>query len=141
MFIWGGFNDKNKIHLLSWNTLQRQRKEGGLSICSMRQANAAFLTNLDGDCWRNQVHCGCRLCVQSIVRAVNLNRHVLDAATVRKTCMYRWNSKRISLTGFRSCTSRSRYRSVSKQTTRIFIVTVNTMKYHSDVLQNHKDNA
>ncbi|GJZ25263.1 hypothetical protein Tco_0562722 [Tanacetum coccineum] len=26
--------------------------------------------------------------------------------------------KRISLTGFRSCTSRSRYRSVSKQTTR-----------------------
>ncbi|GJS67810.1 hypothetical protein Tco_0682375 [Tanacetum coccineum] len=27
--------------------------------------------------------------------------------------------KRISLTGFRSCTSRSRYRSVSKQTTRI----------------------
>ncbi|GJS01105.1 hypothetical protein Tco_0317613 [Tanacetum coccineum] len=27
--------------------------------------------------------------------------------------------KRISLTGFRSCTSRSRYRSISKQTTRI----------------------
>nr|GEV34889.1 putative ribonuclease H protein At1g65750 family [Tanacetum cinerariifolium] len=30
MFIWGGSNDKKKIHLLSWNTLQRQRKEGGL---------------------------------------------------------------------------------------------------------------
>ncbi|GKA22288.1 hypothetical protein Tco_0708250 [Tanacetum coccineum] len=58
--------------------------------------------------------------------------------------------KRISLTGFRSCTSRSRYRSVSKQTTRISqaptielfdvdygrisIVTVNTKEYHSDVL-------
>ncbi|GKC19488.1 hypothetical protein Tco_1021638, partial [Tanacetum coccineum] len=27
--------------------------------------------------------------------------------------------KRISLTGFRSCTSRSRYRSISKQTTRL----------------------
>ncbi|GJR12559.1 hypothetical protein Tco_0795211 [Tanacetum coccineum] len=59
--------------------------------------------------------------------------------------------KRISLTGFRSCTSRSHYRSVSKQTTqsrqvtynmslidvgsrRISIVTVNTKEYHSDVL-------
>ncbi|GJY59049.1 hypothetical protein Tco_0458941 [Tanacetum coccineum] len=62
--------------------------------------------------------------------------------------------KRISLTGFRSCTSRSRYRSVSKQTTRfhiesrklptkslfdvgsrrISIFTVNTKEYHSDVL-------
>ncbi|GKD28633.1 retrovirus-related pol polyprotein from transposon TNT 1-94 [Tanacetum coccineum] len=62
--------------------------------------------------------------------------------------------KRISLTGFRSCTSRSRYRSVSKQTTRLIhiesrksptkslfdvssrrisIVTVNTKEYHSDV--------
>ncbi|GKA50014.1 hypothetical protein Tco_0743087 [Tanacetum coccineum] len=59
--------------------------------------------------------------------------------------------KRISLTGFRSCTSRSRYQSVSKQTTRIrksptkslfdvgsrriSIVTVNTKEYHSDVWQ------
>ncbi|GJY67514.1 reverse transcriptase domain-containing protein, partial [Tanacetum coccineum] len=42
--------------------------------------------------------------------------------------------KRISLTGFHSCTSRSRYRSVSKQTTRISIVIVNIMRYHSDVL-------
>ncbi|GKA91120.1 hypothetical protein Tco_0812990 [Tanacetum coccineum] len=65
--------------------------------------------------------------------------------------------KRISLTGFRSCTSRSRDQSVSKQTTRwiyiesrksptaelfdvdsgrIFIVTVNTKEYHSVVLAN-----
>ncbi|GJS04851.1 hypothetical protein Tco_0321359 [Tanacetum coccineum] len=43
-------------------------------------------------------------------------------------------SRRISLTGFRSCTSRSRYQSVSKQTTRISIVIVNTKEYHSDVL-------
>ncbi|GJV51021.1 hypothetical protein Tco_1446762 [Tanacetum coccineum] len=55
--------------------------------------------------------------------------------------------KRISLTGFRSCTSRSRYRSVSKQTTRHLpqsclmltlegfpFITVNTKEYHSDVL-------
>ncbi|GJW80989.1 hypothetical protein Tco_0144964 [Tanacetum coccineum] len=41
---------------------------------------------------------------------------------------------RISLTGFHSCTSRSHYQSVSKQTTRISIVIVNTKEYHSDVL-------
>ncbi|GKC70238.1 hypothetical protein Tco_1116121 [Tanacetum coccineum] len=65
--------------------------------------------------------------------------------------------KRISLTGFRSCTSRSRYRGVLKQTTRLIhkefrksptaelfdvdsgrisIVIVNTKEYHSDVLAN-----
>ncbi|GKE01820.1 hypothetical protein Tco_1389803 [Tanacetum coccineum] len=49
MFIWGGSNDKKKIHFLSWNTLQRQRKEGGIGIRSMRQANATFLTKLG---WR-----------------------------------------------------------------------------------------
>ncbi|GJU33890.1 hypothetical protein Tco_1182244 [Tanacetum coccineum] len=63
--------------------------------------------------------------------------------------------KRISLIGFRSCPSLSRYQSVSKQTTRLIhiesrkpptaelfdvdsgrisIVTVNTKEYHSDVL-------
>ncbi|GKA86297.1 hypothetical protein Tco_0808008, partial [Tanacetum coccineum] len=68
---------------------------------------------------------------------------------------YQVEFKRISLTGFRSCTSRSRYRSISKQTTRLIhiesrkpptaelfdvdsgrisIVTVNTKDYHSDVL-------
>ncbi|GJR66851.1 hypothetical protein Tco_0012916 [Tanacetum coccineum] len=61
----------------------------------------------------------------------------------------------VSLSGFRSCTSRSRYQSVSKQTTRLIhiesrksptkslfdvgsrrisIFTVNTKEYHSDVL-------
>ncbi|GJY20944.1 hypothetical protein Tco_0393510, partial [Tanacetum coccineum] len=63
--------------------------------------------------------------------------------------------KRISLTGFRSCTSRSRYRSVSKQTTRHLpqsclmltlegfpFITVNTKEYHSECSGNyHKDNA
>ncbi|GJT93761.1 hypothetical protein Tco_1082606 [Tanacetum coccineum] len=63
--------------------------------------------------------------------------------------------KRISLTGFRSCASRSRYRSVSKQTTRhlpqsylmltlegFLFITVNTEEYHSECSGNyHKDNA
>ncbi|GJT63013.1 zinc finger, CCHC-type containing protein [Tanacetum coccineum] len=53
--------------------------------------------------------------------AVNLTHHGLAAATVGKTCMFNINNacdqvefKRISLTGFRTCTSRSRYRSISK---------------------------
>ncbi|GJS62725.1 hypothetical protein Tco_0657509 [Tanacetum coccineum] len=63
--------------------------------------------------------------------------------------------KRISLTGFRSCTSRSRYRSISKQTTRHLpqsclmltlegfpFITVNTKEYHFECSSNyHKDNA
>ncbi|PWA44555.1 hypothetical protein CTI12_AA523610 [Artemisia annua] len=48
-FIWGGTDEEKKIHLLSWNTLQKDRKKGGLGIRSMRQANAAFLTKLG---WR-----------------------------------------------------------------------------------------
>nr|GEY28508.1 reverse transcriptase [Tanacetum cinerariifolium] len=43
------FDDEKKIHLLSWNTLQKDRKEGGLGMRSMRQANGAFLTKLG---WR-----------------------------------------------------------------------------------------
>ncbi|GJR60593.1 hypothetical protein Tco_1502755, partial [Tanacetum coccineum] len=50
--------------------------------------------------------------------AVNSTRHGLDTATIRKPTSLGVEFKRISLTGFRSCTSRSCYRSVSKQTTR-----------------------
>ncbi|GJX99508.1 hypothetical protein Tco_0356527 [Tanacetum coccineum] len=48
-----------------------------------------------------------------------------DALTseVTLSCEPTVEFKRISLTGFRSCTSRSHYRSVSKQTTRISQVT------------------
>ncbi|GJY21319.1 ribonuclease H [Tanacetum coccineum] len=45
-FIWGSSDEDKKIHLVSWNTLQKDQKEGGLGIRSMRQANAAFLTKL-----------------------------------------------------------------------------------------------
>ncbi|GJS96240.1 zinc finger, CCHC-type containing protein [Tanacetum coccineum] len=48
--------------------------------------------------------------------AVNSTRHGLDIATIRKPASLEF--KRISLIGFRSCTSRSRYQSVSNQTTR-----------------------
>ncbi|GJS32334.1 hypothetical protein Tco_0530716 [Tanacetum coccineum] len=43
----------------------------------------------------------------------------LEAATVQENRKNKVEFKRISLTGFRSCTSRSRYRSVSKQTTQL----------------------
>ncbi|GJY74874.1 hypothetical protein Tco_0479305 [Tanacetum coccineum] len=87
------------------------------------------------------------------MRSRILTRHGLEAATIGKPASIEF--KRISLTGFRSCTSRSRYQSVSKQTIhlihiesrkppivelfnvnsgRISIVTVNTKEYHYDVL-------
>lgn len=48
-FIWGGTEEKNQFHLLSWETLQKPRDQGGIGIRSSRQANAAFLTKLG---WR-----------------------------------------------------------------------------------------
>ncbi|GJZ20056.1 hypothetical protein Tco_0556646 [Tanacetum coccineum] len=47
---------------------------------------------------------------------VNSTRHGLDTTTIEKPASLEF--KRISLPGFRSCTSRSRYWIVSKQTTR-----------------------
>ena len=48
-FIWGDDENKNHIHLISWDTLQRPRNEGGVGLRSTRQANSAFLTKLG---WR-----------------------------------------------------------------------------------------
>lgn len=48
-FIWGGNEDKRGTHLLSWETLQRPKEQGGIAITSTKQANAAFLTKLG---WR-----------------------------------------------------------------------------------------
>ncbi|XP_021717958.1 uncharacterized protein LOC110685744 [Chenopodium quinoa] len=48
-FIWGGNEDKNKVHILAWDTLQKPKDQGGIGISSAKQANAAFLTKLG---WR-----------------------------------------------------------------------------------------
>ncbi|KAL2899374.1 hypothetical protein RDABS01_024456 [Bienertia sinuspersici] len=48
-FVWGGDEDTRKIHLISWNSLQKPRDQGGLGLRSARQANSAFLTKLG---WR-----------------------------------------------------------------------------------------
>ncbi|KAL2898047.1 hypothetical protein RDABS01_039829, partial [Bienertia sinuspersici] len=48
-FIWGGDEEKRKVHLLSWDTVQKPRALGGIGIKSARQVNAAFLTKLG---WR-----------------------------------------------------------------------------------------
>ncbi|GJS77632.1 retrovirus-related pol polyprotein from transposon TNT 1-94 [Tanacetum coccineum] len=70
-------------------------------------------------------------------------------ATIRKPASI-GRIQRISLIGFRSCTSHPRYQSVSKQTTRCLMmilegfpfITVNTKEYHSECSRNyHKDNA
>ncbi|XP_074313583.1 uncharacterized protein LOC141648767 [Silene latifolia] len=45
-FLWGGDENKRKVHLISWETIQRPKSAGGLGFNSSRQANAAFLTKL-----------------------------------------------------------------------------------------------
>lgn len=45
-FLWGGDEDKKKIHLIAWDTLQKPKEYGGLGIHSASQANKAFMTKL-----------------------------------------------------------------------------------------------
>lgn len=40
----GGNEDKRTMHLISWETLQKPRDQGGVGFRSARQANAAFMT-------------------------------------------------------------------------------------------------
>ena len=48
-FVWGADEHRNRIHLISWDTLQKPKNEGGMGFRSARQANSAFLTKLG---WR-----------------------------------------------------------------------------------------
>lgn len=48
-FVWGGDDEKSRVHLLSWETLKLPRDKGGVGLRSARQMNAAFLTKLG---WR-----------------------------------------------------------------------------------------
>lgn len=45
-FVWGGDEEKRKIHLLSWETLQGDKAHGGVGLRSAQQVNVAFLTKL-----------------------------------------------------------------------------------------------
>lgn len=48
-FLWGGDEDRRKVHLVSWQNVTKPKMEGGLGFRSMRQVNAAFLAKLG---WR-----------------------------------------------------------------------------------------
>lgn len=45
-FIWGGDEDTKRVHLLSWDTLQKPKEQGGIGLRSAKQANVAFLAKL-----------------------------------------------------------------------------------------------
>lgn len=42
IFLWGGSEDKKKVHLVSREDITKPKNLGGLGIRSMRQANAVF---------------------------------------------------------------------------------------------------
>ena len=48
-FLWGELEGERKVHLVSWDKVNKPKVEGGLGIKSMRQVNAAFLAKLG---WR-----------------------------------------------------------------------------------------
>lgn len=45
----GKYGDHRKIHLVAWEKVTAPKREGGLELRSMRQANVAFLAKLG---WR-----------------------------------------------------------------------------------------
>ena len=48
-FLWGALEGERKVHLVSWDNVNKSKREGGLGIKSMRQVNSAFLAKLG---WR-----------------------------------------------------------------------------------------
>lgn len=48
-FLWSKFDSKNKLHLVSWDTITKSTKEGGLGIHKSYERNLAFLGKL---AWR-----------------------------------------------------------------------------------------
>ena len=45
-FLWGELEGERKVHLVSWENVNKPKQEGGLGIKSTRQVNAAFLAKL-----------------------------------------------------------------------------------------------
>lgn len=42
-FLWGSSDDRRLIHLIRWNTVTKNKKNGGLSLRETRKANIAHL--------------------------------------------------------------------------------------------------
>ncbi|GJX36414.1 hypothetical protein Tco_0247971 [Tanacetum coccineum] len=67
--------------------------------------------------------------------SMDLTRLGLAAATIRNTCSFRIGLKNIlEQRVFAAAITVLITGAISKQTTRISIITVNTVKYHSDIL-------
>ena len=49
IFIWGGTNDKRRVHLIKWDTVTRCKENGGLGLRKMSRINKAFMAKLG---WR-----------------------------------------------------------------------------------------
>lgn len=68
-FLWGGTNEKKKIHLLAWKNVYNDKAADGLGIRHLRESNRAFmmknawsLTNQRDELWvevlRSKYKCG-----------------------------------------------------------------------------------
>lgn len=44
-FIWGEDENQRKVHLISWETIQKPKASGGLGFTSMRQSNAVEINH------------------------------------------------------------------------------------------------
>lgn len=45
-FLWGDAEEGKKMHLLSWDCIVQDKKEGGLGIKNFRKQNEAFIMKL-----------------------------------------------------------------------------------------------
>lgn len=48
-FIWGSTLNKRKLHMISWSTVTKAKKEGGLGLQAARPKNLSLLAKLN---WR-----------------------------------------------------------------------------------------
>lgn len=48
-FIWGSTPNKRKLHMISWSTVTKAKKEGGLGLQAARPKNLSLLAKLN---WR-----------------------------------------------------------------------------------------
>lgn len=100
-FLWGGHEEKNKIHWVSWEKVITQMDRDGLGVCSIRALNIGLIFRW---CWRMKT-CTSSLWIHVISCIHNLSNKLHDYLS-KKSITIVWNNivgamKDIQSFGFR----------------------------------------
>ncbi|GKB58533.1 hypothetical protein Tco_0914719 [Tanacetum coccineum] len=109
------------------NKLRKEKEKCGFKVLDANVGEEYKMQSI--------ISMGSVMCLRQVLTTVGIDENngiyhvvyaLVEAETMVLVQLQEVEFRRISLTGFRSCTIRSQYRSVSKQTTQISIFTVNT---------------